>query len=89
MEVLKQDQYVPMPFEKQIAVIYAATNGYVDGILVEEVQRFEKEFLAYLEMKHADIFTSIADKKEITDETKEKLNKALDEFIKTFKTEAE
>jgi len=89
MEVLKQNQYVPMPFEKQIAIIYAATNGYVDGILVEEVARFEEEFMSYLEMKYADILTTIADKKEITDETKEKLNKALDEFVKTFKTEAE
>jgi F-type H+-transporting ATPase subunit alpha len=89
MEVLKQDQYVPIPFEKQITVIFAATNGYIDGILIEEVKRFEEELLSYLELKHADILISIAEKKEITDETREKLNKALDEFVKTFKTEAE
>jgi len=75
--------------EQKIKIIFAATNGYVDGILVEEVKRFEEELFSYLEMKYSDIFTSIAEQKEITDETKDKLNKALDEFIKTFKTEAE
>jgi F-type H+-transporting ATPase subunit alpha len=89
MEILKQDQYSPMPFENQIVVIFAATNGYVDGIRVDEIKRFESEFLSYLNMKHATLLTSIAEKKVLDDEVKEKLIKALEDFLKIFKTEAE
>ena len=89
MEILKQDQYSPMPFEDQIVVIFAATNGYLDGIRVDEIKRFESEFLSYLNMKHATLLTSIAEKKVLDDDIKENLIKALEEFLKIFKTEAE
>ena len=89
MEILKQDQYSPMEFEQQIAVIYAATNGFIDRIEVEEIKRFESEFLSYLKMKHADLMSSIADKKVLEDDMKEKLEKAIEDFLKIFKTEAE
>ena len=89
MEILKQDQYSPMPFENQIVVIFAATNGYFDGIRVDEIKRFESEFLSYLNMRHATLLTSIAEKKVLNDEIKENLIKALEEFLKIFKTEAE
>lgn len=89
IEILKQDQYTPMSFEKQIAVIFAATNGYVDEIPVEDIKRFENEFLSFLDMKFSDLLPSIAKKLEIDDQIKENLSKALDEFLKIFKTEAE
>jgi F-type H+-transporting ATPase subunit alpha len=84
IEILKQDQYQPMHFEKQIAVIFAATNGFIDQIPVEEIQRFEKEFLAYIETKSPKLLTGLAEKKELTEPLKEMLEKSLTEFLKFF-----
>ena len=55
VELLKQDQYVPLPVEKQVVSIFMGTNGYLDEFPLEEVQRFEKEFLEMMEMKYSDI----------------------------------
>src|SRR5690606_14522298 len=60
-EILKQDQYQPMPVEEQVAIIFAATNGYLDDIPVEQVRPFEKEFLPYLRNSHPEILKSIRD----------------------------
>lgn len=87
VEILKQGQYVPMSFERQIAIIYAGTNGFLDKLPVGVLQRFEKEFLEHLEMKHNDILTEIAEKKTISDELRGRLNKVLDSFIAHFKVE--
>ena len=84
IEILKQDQYQPLSFEKQIAIIFAATNGFTDKVAVEDIQKFEKEFLACLETKCPEILTEIAGKKEITDTLKEKLTKHLTEFLTIF-----
>ncbi len=89
VEVLKQDQYVPMPFEKQIVIIYAATNGYLDQFPVEVLGRFEKEFLEYLDTKYPKLLPSIAEQQELSDEIREELNKALDGFTGSFKVEEE
>ncbi|TFH02325.1 MAG: F0F1 ATP synthase subunit alpha [Calditrichales bacterium] len=85
MEILKQDQYQPMSFERQIAVIYAATNGYIDSIEIGEVKRFESELLSYLDVKYSKLLPRIAEEKVITDESKEELNTAIDSFLKGFK----
>ncbi len=87
VEILKQGQYVPMPFEKQILIIYAGTNGFLDQLPVGVLGRFEKEFVEHMEMKHGEILTEIADKKVFSDELKEKLNKALESFLAGFKVE--
>jgi F-type H+-transporting ATPase subunit alpha len=87
MEVLKQDQYQPMSFESQIAIIYAATNGYIDSVSLENVRRFEKEFLGHMEMKYPELLPSIGEKKTLDDSIKADLNKALEEFLKVFKEE--
>ncbi len=87
VEILKQDQYVPMPVEKQIAIIFAGTGGYLDDLPVEVVRRFEEEFLAYMETKHADILSEIAEKKVISDELRERMEKAVEEFKAIFKRE--
>ena len=58
VEVLKQDQYVQMSIEKQVAIIYAATHGYLDEINIDEIKRFEKEFLEYLEVRFSIISNS-------------------------------
>jgi len=87
VEILKQGQYVPMPFDKQILIIYAGTNGYLDQLPVNSLVRFEKEYLDYMEMKHKDIIEEIAEKKVLSDELKEKMNKAIEHFLANFKVE--
>ena len=70
-EILKQPQYQPMDVEKQVLVIWAATNGYTDDIAVEDVQRFrERNYLSFVENSHPGLLQSIREKKSLTDEIK-------------------
>ncbi len=85
VELLKQDQYVPMPVEQQVAVIFAGTGGYLDELPVESVKRFEEEYLQFMETKYSDILAEIKEKKTISDELREKMAKSVEEFLKTFK----
>ena len=93
LEVLKQGQYQPMPVEKQVIQIYAATNKSPEGAVwiravpVVEVQRYMKELLEFMDGQHSDIVASIAQKKQIDDETKKKLDAALSEFRDIFQYE--
>ncbi len=85
MEILKQNQYSPMQFEEQIAVIFAATNGYVDSVAVEHVRQFEMELLEYFKVKKPELLPRIGKEKEITDETRAELKSTIEEFLKVFK----
>jgi len=85
VEILKQGQYDPYPVENQVAIIFASTNGYLDEIPVEEVRRYEKEFLEMMELKHKDILDEIAAKKDIRDELAERMKTILQEFTDGFK----
>ncbi|MFQ5466247.1 MAG: F0F1 ATP synthase subunit alpha, partial [Thermodesulfobacteriota bacterium] len=87
VEILKQGQYKPLPVEEQIAIIYAATNGYVDDYPVESLGRYEAELNAFLESRHPEILAEIREKKAIDDELKAKLDKALDELKGLFVAE--
>ena len=84
VELLKQGQYVPMPVEKQIVSIFAGTNGYLDEIPAEEVERFESEFLELMDLKHGDMLADIAMKKDLTPEITAGLHAILKEFVKAF-----
>ncbi len=84
VELLKQDQYVPMPVEQQILVIFAGTNGYVDDIPVNALKKFEKELLRFAVSKHADLLKDIVAKKQIDDSLKGRAKAAIEEFKKTF-----
>ncbi|MBM4167070.1 MAG: F0F1 ATP synthase subunit alpha [Ignavibacteria bacterium] len=86
VEILKQGQYEPMPVENQISIIFAGTNGYLDEFPLEQVKRFEKEFLEMMEIKHKDVLNAIAQTKDLTEEITKKLNTILREFSETFKT---
>ncbi len=86
-EVLKQLQFVPMPMEKQVVILYAAINGYIDNIAVEKVVDFETKLLKFMDNVHPEIGKAIAKTKELSDETEEKLKKAIDEFKKGFSAE--
>ncbi len=84
VELLKQDQYVPMPVEHQILVIFAGTNGYVDDVPVNALKKFEQELLRFAASKHADLLKDIVTKKQIDDSLKERIKAAIEEFKKTF-----
>ena len=79
-EVLKQPQYVPMPVEKEVTILYAVINGYLDDVPVEKVMAFEESFHRFMETSHPDIGKRIAEDKELSDETEEALKKAIAEF---------
>ncbi len=88
IEILKQDQYSPMSIEKQIVVIFAATNGYIDSVDIENVKRFEKEFLEYQEVTHPDLLPAISERKVLDEEIEKELKSSLESFLKGFKQEA-
>ena len=79
-EILKQPQYQPMDVEKQVLVIWAATNGFTDDIAVEDVRRFETNLLKFVENSHPGLLAAIAEKKTLTDEIKSELKTVLEDF---------
>jgi len=83
-EILKQPEYVPVPVEKQVMILYAAINGYIDDIPVAKVRAFETDFYRFMEANHPEVGETIAREKELTPETEEKLKTAIDEFKKGF-----
>ncbi len=85
VELLKQGQYEPMPVEKQVVSIFAGTNGFLDEIPVDQVQRYEKELLEMMDMKHPDVLHAIAEQKDLTDEITAKLKSILQQFTDSFK----
>jgi F-type H+-transporting ATPase subunit alpha len=84
VEILKQGQYSPIPVEKQIAIIFAGTNGMLDDLPLPQIRSFELELYKFLENAHPSILTTIKEKKTIDDELKPKLNAALQEFKTRF-----
>ena len=84
-EILKQPQYQPMPVEKQVLIIYAATKKYLLDIKVEDILRFEAELFDYVETKYPEILESIRETKELTEETEQKLIQAIEECKKSFR----
>ena len=85
VEVMKQGQFAPLPVDKQIAIIYAATSGYLDSRPVAAIQRYEQELYAFLEVKHPEALKLLANKRELTDDVKAALDAALADFAKLFK----
>ncbi|MCA1956401.1 F0F1 ATP synthase subunit alpha [Zymomonas sp.] len=83
-ELLKQPQFHPMPFEEQVVSLFAGTNGYIDGIEVSDVNRYEEAMLSYMRSSHNDLLATIRETGDFSDETKSKLTAALDNFAKIF-----
>ena len=84
VELLKQDQYVPMSMVEQVLVLFAATQGFLDDIPVESVKKFEEEVLRFMKDSKADVMKELGDKKAIDDELKPKMIAALEHFKKAF-----
>jgi F-type H+/Na+-transporting ATPase subunit alpha len=85
VELLKQGQYEPLPVEKQILIVYAGTNGFVDELPLTALKKYEHELYAFVEAKHPDIYDDILKKRELDSDLRAKLNKALEEFKGVFK----
>jgi len=83
-EILKQGQYVPMPVEKQIALLFASANGYIDAYPESALKKYENDMLNYMEEKHKDLLNEIRDKKEIDASISDKLHAALKKFKEIF-----
>jgi F-type H+-transporting ATPase subunit alpha len=84
VEILKQDQYKPLPVEKQVMIIYAGINGYLDDIPVEALRRFEEEFYPFIESRNAALPREIKDKRQLDADMEATLRKAIEEFKADF-----
>ena len=88
VELLKQPQYDPFPVENQVVSIWAGSNGYLDDVPIEDVSRFEHDFLEYLQRSHEGILTAIRETKALSEDTVTALKDAVEEFRKSFETSA-
>jgi F-type H+-transporting ATPase subunit alpha len=86
-EILKQDQYAPLPVEKQILVIYAGNRGFLDEIEVSQVHKYEQKLFEHFDNDHQDLLKKITDKKVIDDDMDEAISKIFTSFTQQFKEE--
>jgi F-type H+/Na+-transporting ATPase subunit alpha len=84
VELLKQPQYQPMPVDDQVAVLWAATNGYLDELPVTAIRRYETEFVQFLKSKYGAVLQTLRQRKELTEEVASGFTKAADEFKTIF-----
>jgi len=84
LEVLKQDQYVPMPVEKQIAIIYAVTNKFLDKVPVDRIREYEEKFHAWMDENSSDVLHDIRQSGKLEDDTVNALRNAIEQFNKTW-----
>jgi len=84
VEILKQNQYVPMSFEKQVLIIYAGLNGYLDEISLDKIAQFELDFLEHVAVNNQSIFDDIKNSGKLKEKNEEGLKNVLAEFVKTF-----
>nr|MDQ3589585.1 F0F1 ATP synthase subunit alpha [Actinomycetota bacterium] len=85
--VLKQDERDPMPVEMQVAVIFAATNGYLDDVDPDDVPDWERQFRDYMRDSHGEILETIREEKQVSDETNENLRNAVEHFNENYEPE--
>jgi F-type H+/Na+-transporting ATPase subunit alpha len=84
VEILKQPQYEPLAVERQVAIIFAGTNGYLDAVPVADVHAFEADLYRFIDARSPQLFRAIAERKQLDDETKAALNSAVKEFAGDF-----
>ncbi|MFZ5453763.1 MAG: F0F1 ATP synthase subunit alpha [Thermodesulfobacteriota bacterium] len=87
VEILKQPQYEPLPMEKEIAILYAGTRGFLDEYPVDVLQSYERQLYSFMDAKYADILASIKDVKEFTPDLDAQMKAALEEFKSVFQPE--
>jgi F-type H+-transporting ATPase subunit alpha len=87
VEILKQPQYQPLPVEEQVAAIYAVTNGFVDGVAVENIRKWERGFIEHLKAHTPEVLSGIREEKVLSDELKATLESAIETFTADFVAE--
>jgi F-type H+-transporting ATPase subunit alpha len=85
VELLKQDQFQPLPFERQVLVLFAGSQGHLDSIPADQVRRFEKEFLDWIDKNAADIAITVQKERDLSEATQQKLTSAIESFKAQFK----
>ena len=85
--MFKQPQYQPLVVEKQVAIIYAATNGHLDDVEIKHIRQWERDFLAFVEAQHGAIYEGIRTRKTLDDDMKARLEQAIKAFKPLFKPE--
>jgi len=85
MALLKQGQFTPMPMEEQVAVLFAGNEGFLDDVPLEQVTDFEKKLVQHLKDHAAKTLQTIRESRDLADETKEELKKAIESFVSTYK----
>jgi F-type H+/Na+-transporting ATPase subunit alpha len=85
VELLKQDQYEPLPVEKQILIIFAGTNGFVDDLPLTALKKYEQELYSFVESKHPEILAEVLKKRELDNDLRAKMTQAFEEFKAIFK----
>jgi len=83
-EMLKQNQYDPLPMEKEVLIIFAANEGYFDKLEVSQVKQFERELYAFVEARHRDLLDEIRTRREIPDDLRKRLLETLASFAQAF-----
>ncbi len=86
-EMLKQGQYSPLSMEQEVLIVFVGNQGYLDKLEVDQIKLFERELFSYFDSKHADILEEIRTKRELSDELRARLVKALDQFAEVFTAE--
>ena len=84
VEILKQPQYQPVAVEKQVAMVFAATKGFLDAVPIEDLRRYEEDLYRFIETRHPTVFSGIAEKKTLDDDLRGALESALKEFNQQF-----
>ena len=86
VELLKQPQYAPFSVERQVVSVWAGTSGQLDDVPVQDIRKFEREFLDYVAHRHASVFEGIVGTGQLSESAVEELEKAIGDFKKTFET---
>jgi F-type H+/Na+-transporting ATPase subunit alpha len=88
-EMLKQNQYDPLPMEKEVLIIFAANEGYFDKLEVSQIKPFERELYGFIDARHKELLDEIRTTREITDDLRRRLIAALDQVMQTFAAQQE
>jgi F-type H+-transporting ATPase subunit alpha len=83
-EMLKQNQYEPLPIEKEVLIIFAANEGYLDKLEVRQIKAFELGLYAFFDSRHKEILEEIKTKRELSDDLRKRLRAAIDQYMQTF-----
>jgi len=89
VEILNQDQFAPVPLEEQIAIIYAAINGYLDDVAIDDIGEFEEEYVERLRLRHEDVLTEIRETETLTDAAEEAFESVAEDLAEVYAEEEE